>query len=388
MPLRPYTETQTLKRSYSYSSPSYSTSSVAQFPGQFRKDFQFYRNSKSSPRVNGVLQLTPQPLTFWKMQREEWPYTEIISYTDANSSTRQTWEKIEPTWLNLYSQFNSLFTASDTNQVVLDWYDKVADSRANLAEMFATRQQTIDMIGNAARDIALSAKALRRGDFRDAARHLGVGDYRPRSQQFSDRWLELQYGWKPLIGSIYDAVNVPSPDVSRFVKARKTFTRPFSYNAGSTTNGVYLSCPKAQLKRTVTVSALITMTNSSLQAANAYGITNPALLAWELVPYSFVVDWFLPVGTWINAQTALSGVQVSQSSVTTTSSYDITYYTRGGTGLPSTTSIAPGSKREIYSLKTRDLTIPHPSFPRPDFQLSTSHALNAIALLASAFRRN
>lgn len=387
MPLQAYTETQTLRRYYSYSSKFYSTSDVRLFPNQFKKDFQFYRNSKNSPRVNGKLQLVPQPLTFWKVQREETPYTEIYSESTPASSTYQTWEKIEPVWLNLQSQFPLLFTAGDTNEVVLDWYDRVADSKANLAEMFATRQQTIDMIGKAARDIASSARALRRGNFRDAARHLGVGDFRPKSQRFSDRWLELQYGWKPLLGSIYDALEAPSPNASRVVTARKTFTRPFSYNEGRTTNGVYLDC-NAQFNMAVTVSALITMTNSSLQAANAYGITNPALLAWELVPYSFVVDWFLPIGTWISAQTALSGIQVSESSITTTSSYDITYQTKGGTGLPSSTTIIPGTKREVYSKKERSLSIPHPSFPRPDFQLSTSHALNAIALLASAFRRN
>ena len=387
MPLQAYTETQTLKRIYSYSSKWYDTYDVREFPNQFKKDFQFYRNSKSSPRVNGVLQLAPQPLTFWKMHREEKPYTEIISHSTSNSSTYQTWDMVHPAWLNLQSQFPLLFTAGDTNEVVLNWYDKVADSKANLAEMFATRQQTIDMIGNAARDIASSARALRRGNFRDAARHLGVGDFRPKSQRFSDRWLELQYGWKPLLGSVYDAINVPSPDASRVVTARKTFTRPFSSVGDKATNGVYLDC-NAQFNQTVTVSALITMTNSSLQAANAYGISNPALLAWELVPYSFVVDWFIPIGTWINAQTALSGIQVSASSITTTSSYDISYQTKGGTGLPSTTTIIPGTKREIYSKKERSLSIPHPSFPRPDFQLSTSHALNAIALLASAFRRN
>lgn len=387
MPLQAYRENQTLQRIYSYSSPSQNVYDVRLFPNQFKKDFQFYRNSKSSPRVNGKLQLSPQPLTFWKMHREELPYTEITSYTSGKTSTYQTWEQVSPVWLDLPSQFPYLFTAGDTNEVVLEWYDKVADSKANLAEMFATRQQTIDMIGNAARDISLSARALRRGNFRDAARHLGVGDFRPKSQRFSDRWLELQYGWKPLIKSVYDSISDPSPNASRVVKARKTFTRPYSYNTGSTTNGVYLDC-NAQFTKTVTVSALITMTNSSLQAANAYGISNPALLAWELMPYSFVVDWFLPIGTWISAATALSGVQVSQSSVTTTSSYDITYHTKGGTGLPSTTTISPGTKREIYSRKERSLTIPHPSFPRPNFQLSTSHALNAIALLASAFRRN
>lgn len=37
------------------------------------------------------------------------------------------------------------------------------------------------------------------------------------------------------------------------------------------------------------------------------GIDNPALLAWELLPYSFVVDWFLPVGNYLESLNAFSG---------------------------------------------------------------------------------
>jgi hypothetical protein len=37
------------------------------------------------------------------------------------------------------------------------------------------------------------------------------------------------------------------------------------------------------------------------------GIDNPALLAWELLPYSFVVDWFLPVGNYLQSLTDFAG---------------------------------------------------------------------------------
>lgn len=39
----------------------------------------------------------------------------------------------------------------------------------------------------------------------------------------------------------------------------------------------------------------------------ALGLTNPASVAWELVPFSFVVDWFAPVGDWLNALDATLG---------------------------------------------------------------------------------
>jgi hypothetical protein len=39
--------------------------------------------------------------------------------------------------------------------------------------------------------------------------------------------------------------------------------------------------------------------SSQLANLQDWGITNPLLLAWELLPYSFVVDWFIPVGDWL-----------------------------------------------------------------------------------------
>jgi len=39
---------------------------------------------------------------------------------------------------------------------------------------------------------------------------------------------------------------------------------------------------------------------------------NPYIWVWERIPFSFVVDWFVPVGSWLNAVTALDGVKSLQ----------------------------------------------------------------------------
>jgi hypothetical protein len=50
--------------------------------------------------------------------------------------------------------------------------------------------------------------------------------------------------------------------------------------------------------------------NPHAHAAQQVGITNPLLYAWEVIPFSFVFDWFLSVGDYLTAQTALQGVQI------------------------------------------------------------------------------
>jgi hypothetical protein len=32
------------------------------------------------------------------------------------------------------------------------------------------------------------------------------------------------------------------------------------------------------------------------------GLANPASIAWEFMPWSFAVDWAIPIGSWIEAQ--------------------------------------------------------------------------------------
>jgi hypothetical protein len=49
--------------------------------------------------------------------------------------------------------------------------------------------------------------------------------------------------------------------------------------------------------------------DASLKQLSQLGITNPALLVWELIPYSFVIDWLIPVGDFLSSLDALVGVE-------------------------------------------------------------------------------
>lgn len=44
------------------------------------------------------------------------------------------------------------------------------------------------------------------------------------------------------------------------------------------------------------------------------GVTNPALFAWEVIPFSFVFDWFVGVGDYLEGLTALHGIELLRSS--------------------------------------------------------------------------
>jgi hypothetical protein len=167
---------------------------------------------------------------------------------------------------------------------------------------------------------------LKRGRFDEAAKALGLTERksfskdnrmlrqdlrqhrRPINDIAGDRWLELQYGWLPAISEVENAVELldykwQREDADVIVRGSSTkSTTPKSYLT-VTAKSLVTGEVKASHKYTVALKVL----DPSLRNASAIGLTNLGSVAWELTPWSFVFDWFMPVGDFIEAQTAMAG---------------------------------------------------------------------------------
>jgi hypothetical protein len=129
------------------------------------------------------------------------------------------------------------------------------------------------------------------------------------SSLLANGWLEYSYGWKPLIGSIYGiAENVVgfvrnNDKVSASGKEVISFrtTVPYSFSGITVPGGI----PVELEGKAVTRYAITMRPNYDLTLAK-WSSLNPYSLAWELMPYSFVIDWFLDIGSYMrNLETAL-----------------------------------------------------------------------------------
>jgi hypothetical protein len=67
------------------------------------------------------------------------------------------------------------------------------------------------------------------------------------------------------------------------------------------------------LSYTVKTSARLRFQSELSRSFQKLGLTNLAGLAWELLPWSFVADWALPIGNWINSIENLAQVDVENS---------------------------------------------------------------------------
>jgi hypothetical protein len=155
------------------------------------------------------------------------------------------------------------------------------------------------------RSIGSALYSLKHGRYSQALRTLGSnrrpphggGIRRLNAKDLSGRWLETQYAFMPMVSQSYEAAKaleaVTKPRVLRFSAGLSTKRRTYE---GSDTLSNYSFPQYCTYSSRLTAELYEDM---SLQ--RSLGLTNPVEIAWELVPYSFVVDWFLPIGSYISA---------------------------------------------------------------------------------------
>lgn len=121
------------------------------------------------------------------------------------------------------------------------------------------------------------------------------------------------------------------------------------------------------------------------------GFTNPVNLAWELLPFSFVVDWFLPIGPYLETLSQWDGLEFLdgyQTNFLRKRSLGRTYFSgkyKASSEGWHTDRYGLYSSSWIKHTRVRLLSFPGAHLPELRSGLSTTHALNSLALLRVTF---
>lgn len=202
---------------------------------------------------------------------------------------------------------------------------KGMNSGASLAETLAESGQSYAMIASNVKRLAEVAKYLRDpGKLAKLFIQYGQVDvlkshqrswsrYRShlRSKRYTDAFLEVEFGWRPLITDIQNACEVVSRD-------HKTVASGFGRNSKVVSNtGPHGSYPVDDLILETSCSQKISVEyfvrHPAARYAQELGLLDPVATGVNLIPFSFVVGWFTNLSSWLTASSMWYGLQLTKS---------------------------------------------------------------------------
>lgn len=264
------------------------------------------------------------------------------------------------------------------------------NSGLNLGVALAELPQALAMISSSALKLYRSYKAASRGDFASAFRavtgSVRTHSYRRRAHTYdvaSHNWLELQYGWLPLMSDCYSAANFIDGYLNRPLKTKAEARYKRTAPIGNLTDSFGGRWDYRAKENSIRGRALAFY--SEIDWSRMIGLQDPLPIIWEKVPFSFVFDWFVPIGTYLQSRQALGSIDALFVISKKTRNYvshpyiiNPGYWEYRGGDLSSIKYDSIIFSREV----TRNFDIPFPRFNGLGRIASWRHCINALALLS------
>jgi len=268
----------------------------------------------------------------------------------------------------------------------------------NLGVAYAERRETAAMLGSACGKIADSVRRFRGARPKDWARLVRSAAGHGEGYDTPGAWLETQYGWNPLMQDIQDASyaldhTVSTKPVLNTIKSsqqraiRDKYLRTTGYDNDFGWDCDVVGEHRCRVRLDYELDSALLATFSSL------GLTNPAEIVCERLPYSFVVDWFIPVGDYLSIWDATLGWTFKGGTLSRKTKVGVTSHgvrdNLHNTGRYAHLMMDNGAQWNEHSEGYSRFVLTSSPMPRiPSFKdpISSKHIANAISLLVNAFR--
>lgn len=234
---------------------------------------------------------------------------------------------------------------------------KLIDSEVNLGITVGESRETAAFVFEQAGRAIKALRQIKARQFRKAAATLRI---KFDKKTMADNWLAYQFGLSPLLNDIYNGV-----DAIRKAQVKQPFIKVQSV---ATANLQFPIVGSYSYTGTVTqgVQAAYTykLQDKGLASLTTLGLTNPLSVAWELLPGSYLIDWFASVGDVLTALNADLGYDYAFG-------YE-TEFVRGDFAISSTSYPGP----EAWEWKVKSKAMERTFAPAPKPALYIKHGLN------------
>jgi len=209
-------------------------------------------------------------------------------------------------------------------------YSKIAKEDFSMGQDVAELIQTVDHLSTSVKLAGNLLLDVKRGNFSKAIRrvftrkeaharkhkdpslalHPKMTKRRFKTLGVDGRWLEAQFAIIPLLTSVDDYAKMAVFGLDKYEplmiykgKYNQKITQAL-YKTGTTNGPIKF---RGSMEVTHRVKSVFKIIDPSLVALKKLGVINAPKILWELVPFSFVVDWILPIGKALALITALVG---------------------------------------------------------------------------------
>jgi hypothetical protein len=206
--------------------------------------------------------------------------------------------------------------------------------------------------------------------------------FKRRASAFGSNYLEYHFGWEPLMKDIENAWDLfTDPMRDRLgLRTKGSATAVANTKGGNWTSYSGQVANKYYWKSAVSIRGRVKISNLNAYRLEQLGLLNPAVLLWELVPFSFIADWFANVGDFLSGFSDFVGLSIEHPSVTHfLRNTDDQYYLYGG-------SLSNHYSHKEHVCVQRSLGISGPILTfKPVKWPSVTRGLTAISLLTGLF---
>ena len=202
-----------------------------------------------------------------------------------------------------------------TNRVLKRFYGRLEDRIIAGMEYIVERKSLFNYLASAARLLYDIYLACRKRSFKTLRK------YDPRRKKittrrvemsFHEKWLEWHFAIAPVMEDLYNLIFRQRVQHGSKIRVRATQSAT-EVDSGKDWAGAWYTTNTVKVRKTLVGYAEIT--DPALASGNYVGL-DPTKFVWDILPFSFVVDWFFNVGQWIDT-ISTPGWAVIDTSVTT-----------------------------------------------------------------------
>lgn len=337
-----------------------------------------------APIVGPETVMVPNYLDFFRFRyryKQQRPYNLVMPYYHASCLVTTRSVSTTPA-STLIIHRSGVINTLWANQARINAYEKFKSKisdRSQMGESLFQINQSLGMIATRATQLVKFTNAIRKGRFGDAKDILRCPEPRKRHpvKEQSSNWLEYHLGWAPMVNDIFTAMDIiQSPIKNTFCRGRATVPGGILVNQPAQFPGSE-SYYEVLNRVSVQYTAEVAISNPNLYLANSLGVINPVQIAWQLIPMSFIVDWFINVEQFLGTFTDFYGLTVQKATTTTT--WDATNTRRVQDPQSVVIATINGMDR-VLGVTTPNLSL------RPLKALSWQRGLTAISLLTTGLK--